>query len=69
MYLEFLLRRATRADEWTADTDPVSSLYSSLLLKLRDGVGVIGPNGSGLPSWGFPRRFAIGGILPRNFLE
>jgi len=65
--LEFLFRAPTRAGAWTADIDPAQALFLHHLLKLRD-VGVIGPNGSGLPSfWGF-RVVLPWGTVPRNFL-
>src|SRR6516165_30919 len=59
MYFEFLLRRAhsrRRVDRryWSGE-----SLYSRTTCSNSVIVGVIGPMGSGLPQFGFPRRFAM----------
>src|ERR1700760_5022753 len=59
MYLEFLLRRAhsrRRVERryWSGE-----SLYSRTTCSNSVTVGVIGPMGSGLPQFGFPRRFAM----------
>ena len=59
MYLEFLFRRAhsrKRVDRkyWSGE-----SLYSRTTCSNSVIVGVIGPMGSGLPQFGFPRRFAM----------
>src|SRR5579872_2275284 len=64
MYLEFLLRRAhsrRRVERryWSGE-----SLYSRTTCSNSVMVGVIGPIGSGLPQFGFPRRLAIV-ITPR----
>jgi len=64
MYLEFLFRRAhsrKRVDRkyWSGE-----SLYSRTTCSNSVIVGVIGPMGSGLPQFGFPRRFAMK-ITPR----
>src|SRR5580658_3310035 len=59
MYLEFLLRRAhsrRRVDRryWSGE-----SLYSRTTCSNSVMVGTIGPIGSGLPQFGFPRRLAM----------
>src|ERR1700756_338878 len=59
MYLEFLLRRAhsrRRVDRmyWSG-----VSLNSLTICSKEVTVGTTGPMGSGLPQFGFPRRFAI----------
>src|ERR1700704_3163792 len=59
MYFEFLLRRAhsrRRVDRryWSGD-----SLYSRTTCSNSVIVGVMGPIGSGLPQFGFPRRLAM----------
>src|ERR1035437_10312318 len=59
MYLEFLLRRAhsrRRVDRiyWSG-----LSLNSLTICSQEVKVGTTGPMGSGLPQFGFPRRFAI----------
>src|ERR1700757_4702785 len=59
MYLEFLLRRAhsrSRVERryWSGE-----SLYSRTTCSNSVIVGVMGPMGSGLPQFGFPRRFAM----------
>src|SRR5208282_4179030 len=59
MYLEFLLRRAhsrRRVDRiyWSG-----LSLNSFTICSKEVTVGTTGPIGSGLPQFGFPRRFAI----------
>src|ERR1035437_137803 len=59
MYLEFLLRRAhsrRRVDRmyWSG-----LSLNSFTICSKEVTVGTTGPMGSGLPQFGFPRRFAI----------
>src|SRR6202161_3766729 len=59
MYLEFLLRRAhsrRRVDRryWSG-----VSLYSRTTCSNSVMVGTTGPIGSGLPPFGFPRRFAM----------
>src|SRR5882672_11344269 len=65
MYLEFLFRRAhsrKRVDRkyWSGE-----SLYSRTTCSNSVIVGVIGPIGSGLPQFGFPRRFAMKVLRPR----
>jgi hypothetical protein len=70
IYLEFLLRRAhsrRRVDlmNWSG-----GSLNSFVICSKEVTVGTTGPMGSGLPQFGFPRRFAIdfvslkGGFYP-----
>src|SRR6202035_6070721 len=64
MYLEFLLRRAhsrRRVDRryWSGE-----SLYSRTTCSNSVIVGVIGPIGSGLPQFGFPRRLAMKNAFP-----
>jgi len=59
MYLEFLLRRAhsrKRVERryWTGE-----SLYSRTTCSNSVMVGTMGPIGSGLPQFGFPRRLAM----------
>ena len=59
MYLEFLFRRAhsrRRVDRmyWSG-----GSLNSLVICSKEVTVGTTGPMGSGLPQFGFPRRFAI----------
>src|SRR3954464_14883360 len=59
MYFEFLLRRAhsrRRVDRkyWSGE-----SLYSRTTCSNSVMVGVMGPIGSGLPQFGFPRRLAM----------
>jgi hypothetical protein len=59
MYLEFLLRRAhsrRRVERryWSGE-----SLYSRTTCSNSVIVGVMGPIGSGLPQFGFPRLFAM----------
>lgn len=63
MYFEFLFRRAhsrKRVDRkyWSGD-----SLYSRTTCSNSVMVGVIGPIGSGLPQFGFPRRLAMNQCL------
>jgi len=63
MYFEFLLRRAhsrKRVDRkyWSGE-----SLYSRTTCSNSVIVGVMGPIGSGLPQFGFPRRFAMNNCL------
>src|SRR5579863_1450797 len=64
MYLEFLLRRAhsrRRVDRkyWSGE-----SLYSRTTCSNSVMVGVMGPIGSGLPQFGFPRRLAMKNAFP-----
>ena len=59
MYFEFLLRRAhsrRRVDRryWSG-----VSLYSRTTCSNSVMVGTMGPIGSGLPQFGFPRRLAM----------
>src|SRR5579864_6872929 len=59
MYLEFLLRRAhsrrrVERKYWSGE-----SLYSRTTCSNSVIVGVMGPIGSGLPQFGFPRRLAM----------
>src|SRR3977135_2256754 len=59
MYFEFLFLRAhsrSRVERryWSGD-----SLYSRTTCSNSVIVGVMGPIGSGLPQFGFPRRFAM----------
>ena len=69
MYFEFLLRRAhsrRRVDRkyWSGD-----SLYSRTTCSNSVMVGVTGPIGSGLPQFGFPRRFAMNYCLSTEEYE
>src|SRR5208282_6497679 len=70
IYLEFLLRRAhsrRRVDRmnWSG-----GSLNSFVICSNEVTVGTTGPMGSGLPQFGFPRRFAIDlGFLRKKDLE
>ncbi len=70
MYLEFLLRLAhsrRRVDRmnWSG-----GSLNSLVICSNEVTVGTTGPMGSGLPQFGFPRRFAIEfGFLRKKDLE
>src|SRR3979411_2490265 len=64
MYLEFLLRRShsrSRVERryWSGE-----SLYSRTTCSNSVIVGVIGPIGSGLPQFGFPRRLAMKSAFP-----
>ena len=59
IYLEFLFRRAHSK---TGGPDVLIRAKLELLRNLLEGgheVGITGPMGSGLPQFGFPRRFAI----------
>src|SRR5947207_15950999 len=69
MYFEFLLRRAhsrSRVDRryWSGE-----SLYSRTTCSNSVIVGVIGPIGSGLPQFGFPRRLAMKNAFPLKGLK
>ena len=70
IYLEFLLRLAhsrRRVDRmnWSG-----GSLNSLVICSNEVTVGTTGPMGSGLPQFGFPRRFAIDfGFLRKQDLE
>src|SRR5207302_3022726 len=64
MYFEFLLRRAhsrrrVERKYWSGE-----SLYSRTTCSNSVIVGVIGPIGSGLPQFGFPRRLAMKNAFP-----
>jgi hypothetical protein len=64
MYFEFLLRRAhsrRRVERryWSGE-----SLYSRTTCSNSVIVGVMGPMGSGLPQFGFPRRLATKNAFP-----
>src|ERR1700687_3356992 len=64
MYFEFLLRRAhsrRRVERryWSGE-----SLYSRTTCSNSVMVGVMGPIGSGLPQFGFPRRLAMKNAFP-----
>src|ERR1700680_293861 len=64
MYFEFLLRRAhsrRRVERryWSGE-----SLYSRTTCSNSVMVGVMGPIGSGLPQFGFPRRLAMKSAFP-----
>ena len=69
MYLEFLLRRAHSRNRVERKYWSGESLYSRTTCSNSVMVGVIGPIGSGLPQFGFPRLFAMGGYasLQDNF--
>ena len=63
MYFEFLFRRAhsrKRVDRmyWSG-----VSLYSLTTCSKEVTVGTTGPIGSGLPQFGFPRRFAMNSLF------
>src|SRR5271163_2721713 len=67
MYFEFLFRRAhsrRRVDRmyWSG-----LSLNSFTICSKEVTVGTTGPIGSGLPQFGFPRRFAIGLVSLKEF--
>src|SRR5437762_2418893 len=69
MYFEFLLRRAhsrRRVERryWSGE-----SLYSRTTCSNSVMVGVIGPIGSGLPQFGFPRRLAMKNAFPRRGMK
>src|ERR1700739_2971615 len=69
IYFEFLLRRAhsrKRVDRryWSGE-----SLYSRTTCSNSVIVGVIGPMGSGLPQFGFPRRLAMKECLSTHWNE
>src|SRR5438309_4726047 len=65
MYLEFLLRRAHSRKRVERKYWSGESLYSRTTCSNSVIVGVMGPMGSGLPQFGFPRRFAMK-ITPRT---
>ncbi len=69
MYLEFLLRRAHSRNRVERKYWSGESLYSRTTCSNSVMVGVIGPIGSGLPQFGFPRLFAMDGYasLQDNF--
>lgn len=66
MYLEFLLRRAhslRRVERMYCS----GLILNSLTMDSKEvTVGTTGPMGSGLPQFGFPRRFAIALMSLRN---
>src|SRR5262249_48545024 len=59
MYLEFLLRRAHSRRRVERRYWSGVSLYSFTTCSNSVTVGTIGPIGSGLPQFGFPRRLAM----------
>ena len=59
MYFEFLLRRAHSRRRVERRYWSGVSLYSRTTCSNSVMVGTIGPMGSGLPQFGFPRRFAM----------
>ena len=59
MYFEFLLRRAHSRKRVERKYWSGESLYSRTTCSNSVIVGVTGPIGSGLPQFGFPRRFAM----------
>src|SRR5258708_14902786 len=59
MYFEFLLRRAHSRSRVERRYWSGVSLYSFTTSSNDVTVGTTGPIGSGLPQFGFPRRFAI----------
>ncbi len=59
MYLEFLLRRAHSRSRVERMYWSGVSLNSLTICSKEVTVGTTGPMGSGLPQFGFPRRFAI----------
>src|ERR1700683_4256204 len=59
MYLEFLLRRAHSRGRGERRYWSGVSLYSRTTCSNSVMVGTIGPMGSGLPQFGFPRRLAM----------
>ncbi len=60
MYFEFLFLRAHFAEPGRAQVLVRGQLvFANDLFELGDREGVIGPMGSGLPQFGFPRRFAM----------
>src|SRR3954465_15112961 len=59
MYLEFLFRRAHSRSRVDRIYSPGVSLNSFTICSKEVTVGTTGPMGSGLPQFGFPRRFAI----------
>jgi hypothetical protein len=64
MYFEFLLRRAHSRKRVERRYWSGESLYSRTTCSNSVMVGVIGPIGSGLPQFGFPRRFAMKNAFP-----
>ncbi len=59
MYFEFLFRRAHSRSRVERKYWSGESLYSRTTCSNSVTVGVIGPIGSGLPQFGFPRRLAM----------
>src|SRR3974390_3844325 len=59
MYLEFLFRRAHSRKRGERKYWSGESLYSRTTCSNSVIVGVIGPIGSGLPQFGFPRLLAM----------
>ena len=64
MYLEFLFRRAHSRRRVERTYWSGVSLYSFTICSNDVTVGTTGPIGSGLPQFGFPRRFAISSVVP-----
>ena len=66
MYFEFLLRRAHSRKRVERRYWSGESLYSRTTCSNSVMVGTIGPIGSGLPQFGFPRRLAMKLAFPTN---
>src|SRR5580658_9995485 len=64
MYFEFLFRRAHSRSRVERMYWSGVSLNSFTTCSKEVTVGTTGPIGSGLPQLGFPRRFAIGLVIP-----
>src|SRR5258708_19184857 len=64
MYFEFLLRRAHSRRRVERRYWSGVSLYSRTTCSNSVMVGTTGPMGSGLPQFGFPRRFAMKHAFP-----
>src|SRR5881227_4033630 len=63
MYFEFLFLRAHSRKRVERMYWSGRSLYSFTTCSKEVTVGTTGPIGSGLPQFGFPRRFAIGCVF------
>src|ERR1035438_10111507 len=68
MYFEFLLRRAHSRSRVERRYWSGVSLNSFTTCSNDVTVGTTGPIGSGLPQFGFPRRFAIGCLILFPFI-
>src|SRR5277367_1407438 len=64
MYFEFLLRRAHSRKRVERRYWSGESLYSRTTCSNSVMVGTMGPIGSGLPQFGFPRRLAMKDAFP-----